>query len=67
MFKVNEEWFLKFKIVKFILLFVIRSSGHIAKKKQDKSNKPKEESKDPKDDEAMDFQPNIIHYEKPEK
>jgi len=40
--------------------------GHSAKKKKDTFNNSKEESKDPKPDEAMDFQPNIIRNEKPE-
>ena len=44
----------------------MRSRGHSAKKKQDTFNNSKEESKDPKPDEAMDFQPNIIRNEKPE-
>ena len=47
------------------LLFAIASRGHSAKKK-DIFNNSKEESKDPKPDEAMDFQPNIIRNEKPE-
>ena len=42
------------------------SRGHSAKKKKDTFNNPKEESKDPKPDEAMDFQPNIIRNERPE-
>ena len=42
------------------------SRGPSAKKKKDTFNNSKEESKDPKPDEAMDFQPNIIRDEKPE-
>ena len=43
------------------------SRGHSAKKKRDTIPIiEKEESKDPKPDEAMDFQPNIIRNEKPE-
>jgi len=48
------------------LLFAMASRGHSAKKKKDTFNNPKEESKDPKPDEAMDFQPNIIRNERPE-
>ena len=66
MFEVNEEWCWKVKILKLKLLFAMASRGHSAKKKKDTFNNSKEESKDPKPDEAMDFQPNIIRNEKPE-
>ena len=43
------------------------SRGHSAKKKKDTVNsQTREESKDPKGDEAMDGQANIIRNEKPE-
>ena len=48
------------------LLFAMASRGHSAKKKKDTFNNPKEELKDPKPGEAMDFQPNIIRNERPE-
>jgi len=40
--------------------------GHSAKKKKDTFNNPNEELKEPKGDEAMDNQPNIVRNEKPE-
>ena len=43
-----------------IIIFVMASRGHSAKKKKDTFNNPKEELKEPKGDEAMDGQPNII-------
>jgi len=47
-----------------IFLFVMASRGHSAKKKKDTQIfKPQEESKDPKVDEAMDGQINIIRNE----
>ena len=50
-----------------IILFVMVSRGHSAKKKKDTVNsQTREESKDPKGDEAMDGQANIIRNEKPE-
>ena len=42
------------------------SRGHSAKKKKDTFNNSKEELKDPKPDEVMDGQQNIIRNEKPE-
>ena len=48
------------------LLFAMASRGHSAKKKKDTFNNAKEKSKDPKPDEAVDFQPNIIRNERPE-
>ena len=42
----------------------MRSRGHSAKKKQETFNNLKEESKDPKPEEVMDGQPNIIRDEK---
>ena len=43
------------------------SRGHSAKKKKDTfNNLSKEELKEPKGDEAMDNQPNIVRNEKPE-
>ncbi len=67
MFEINKEWCLEVKIVKLIILFVMVSRGHSAKKKKDTVNsQTREESKDPKGDEAMDGQANIIRNERPE-
>ena len=60
MFKVNEEWCLKVKIVKLIIIFGMASRGHSAKKKKDTFINQKEELKEPKGDEAMDNKPNTI-------
>jgi hypothetical protein len=58
---------LEVKIVKFIILFDMVSRGHSANKKKDTVNsQTREESKDPKGDEAMDGQANIIRNERPE-
>ena len=63
----NEELCLEVKIVKLIILFVMVSRGHSAKKKKDTVNsQTREESKDSKGDEAMDGQANIIRNERPE-
>ena len=68
MFEINEEWCLEVKIVKLIILFVMVSRGHSAKKKKDTVNsQTREESKDPKGDEAMDGQANVIRNERPDK
>ena len=50
-----------------IILFVMASRGHSAKKKKDTVNiQTREESKDPKGDEAMDGQANVIRNERPD-
>ena len=67
LFEVNEAWCSEIKIVKLIFLFVMVSRGHSAKKKKDTVNsQTREESKDPKGDEAMDGQANIIRNERPD-